>query len=208
MIDLNALPNKKPDEKTVFLLRRHWIVPAKLLSALGVMAALPVAGYIFAADEFPRLLTNPVLVPLMILAASFYYLAIWMFVFQEVVDYYLDTWIVTTERIINIEQYGLFRRVSAELHIGNIVDATSEVRGFLHTFLNYGDVLIQTAGERTRFHFKQVPRPEEVRQTVLKLVDEDKTKHGHEFATPLPSEPPPAANHTSSTPSAPEPPHR
>ena len=53
------------------------------------------------------------------------------FAFIEFTDYYLDTWIVTTERIISIEQKGLFERTASELDLISVQDATAEVHGFL-----------------------------------------------------------------------------
>ena len=125
--------------------------------------------------------------PILAIFAGFFVLAVWLFVMQEFVDYYLDMWIVTDERIIDISQHGLFKRTSAELHLENIVDVTAQVIGVLPTMLNYGDVLIQTPGEVVRFHFKQIPRPEEVRQMVLKLVDEDRGRHERQYSNVSPN---------------------
>ncbi|MEK7665316.1 MAG: PH domain-containing protein [Patescibacteria group bacterium] len=177
MINSNRLPNQRPDEKTLLLLRRHWVVPFKICAFFLFSVAIPVGVYFLILSEFPNLLTDPLVGPTLAVAASFYYLAIWMLAFQEIVNYYLDMWIVTTERVVNIEQFGLFVRTASELHLENIMDVTSEVRGMLHTFLNYGDVMLQTAAEKTRFHFKQIPRPELVRQIILKAVDEDRSRH-------------------------------
>jgi uncharacterized membrane protein YdbT with pleckstrin-like domain len=93
-------------------------------------------------------------------------------------DYYLDTWIVTNERIINIEQKGLFSRIVSELHLNQVQDVTSETHGIVATFLSYGDVHIQTAGARERFNFKQIDNPEKIKQIITKLVQDDKRRHG------------------------------
>lgn len=178
MFDLNALPNQKAGEQTVTLLRRHWIVLAKTIALLITSALIPVAVYLLLLSEFPAVLGDQTLAPLIALFGSFYYLAVWLFVFQEIVDYYLDTWILTTERVLDIEQFGLFRRETTECHLASVVDVTSETKGMLETFLKFGDVIIKTAGEKGLLVFKQVPNPEEVRRLVLKLVDDDREKHG------------------------------
>lgn len=179
MIDLRNLPGIKPDEQVIYLLRRHWIVPMKTLGVLLIGAIIPYGVYVALAEAFPTFLTIAPLIPLLALFASFYELAIWLLIVQEIVDYYLDTWIVTTERVIDISQHGLFQRTSAEVHLANVVDVTSEVKGFFHTMLNFGDVYIQTPAEVARFHFMEISRPDEVRQHLLKLVDEDRERHGH-----------------------------
>ncbi len=119
--------------------------------------------------------------PLLALAASLYVLAVWLYAFLEFTDYYLDTWIVTNERIINIEQQGLFHRTASELHLASIQDVTSDVAGMLHTFFDFGSVFIQTAAERERFNFKDIERPEQVKELIIRLSEADKLRHG---ATP------------------------
>lgn len=187
MIRSHKLPNQKPEEKTLLVLRRHWLVPCKILFLFLLAAAVPIALYFFFSFEYPTILTDSFTGPALAVAASFYYLAIWMFTFQEIIDYYLDLWIVTTERVMSIEQFGLFKRTSSELHLENILDVTSQVQGMWHTFLNFGDVLVETAGEHTRFHFKEIPRPEAVREMVLKAVDEDRARHARSTTTNAPS---------------------
>ena len=49
----------------------------------------------------------------------------------------------------------------------------------VHTFFDYGNVYIQTAGEKERFVFKDVGRPERVREDILRLVEADKKRHGY-----------------------------
>ena len=93
-------------------------------------------------------------------------------------DYYLDTWIVTTRRVINIEQKGLFSRVISELHLNQVQDVTAETHGFIATILSYGHVYIQTAGTRERFEFKMVNDPVKVKARVSELVENDKRIHG------------------------------
>jgi hypothetical protein len=39
------------------------------------------------------------------------------------------------------------------------------------TFLDFGNVFIQTAGEKTRFVFKNVPHPERVKETIIELIN-------------------------------------
>ncbi len=109
---------------------------------------------------------------LMLLGLSVYYLSLWLFFAYTWVDYWLDLWIVTDERIINIEQVGLFNRVISEQRLLRVQDATSEVKGLFPTFLDYGYVYIQTAGERERFVFEQVPHPDLVKRLIVEAHEE------------------------------------
>ena len=86
-------------------------------------------------------------------------------------DYYLDVWIVTTKRVLNIEQTGLFARVVSELRLYRVQDVTSTVKGVVETLFDFGDVEIQTAGEKTRFLFEEIPHPNRISKSILELSE-------------------------------------
>lgn len=94
---------------------------------------------------------------------------LWLGLFISWIDYYLDIWIVTDQRIVNIEQIGLFRREVSELEHGKIQDVTSEVKGIIPTLFKFGDIYVQTAGEKERFVFKQIVDPVRVRNIIMQL---------------------------------------
>jgi len=176
MMRLDKLPNAKPGEKTILFLRRHWLVPLRILAVLVLLLLVPIAAYFLIQAELPWVLDHAIITPLLALLASMYYLAVWVYSFSEYIDYYLDIWIVTNERIINIEQLGLFARVASELNLTAIQDVTSDVRGIVQTFLDYGTVHVQTAAETTRFVFKQVEKPELIKRQIVQLADAARSK--------------------------------
>ena len=185
-MNLRHLPNQQANEHVEAFLRRHWIEIVQIVAFFFLAVSIPVCAlFVFWSDVGPYI-DHPIIGPVLVMAGSFYYLAIWLVFLFEYTDYYLDTWIVTNERIINIEQLGLFKRVASELHLVSIQDATSEVKGILHTFLDYGDVHIQTAAEKSRFVFKDVSHPEAMKNLILRLVELDKKHHGSEVASPHP----------------------
>jgi len=183
MMDLNHLPNARPGEKVQIFLRRHWLTPLEIILHTVLLLGIPLIGIWYFNELLSTWLAKPIAGPFIMLGLSLYFFATWLFAFMEYVDYYLDVWIVTNERIINIEQKGLFTRVASELHITAVEDTTSEVKGIVATFLDFGNVHIQTAGERTRFIFKSVPHPEKVKEHVVALIEAAKKHQGQELAT-------------------------
>lgn len=176
MIDLRHLPNPVPDEQLVFLLRRHPITVLPLAITTLILLASPfgVMWYINAyRPEFVQ--DQTAFVPFLLLG-SIFFLYGWLFLFQYFMDYYLDTWIVTTKRIINIEQSGLFHRTMSELRLYRVQDVTASINGFWATIFNYGHVEVQTAGEKIHFTFEQVGNPNHISKVVLELVEEDRHK--------------------------------
>ncbi|HOF42635.1 MAG TPA: PH domain-containing protein [Candidatus Moranbacteria bacterium] len=115
---------------------------------------------------------------LMLFLENFFVVSVWLYCFLIWIDYYFDIWIVTSERIINVEQKGLFTRKASELRIAKIQDVTTEVSGFLPTIFNYGDVKVQTAGEENEFLFRTVPDPYEIKGLIMKLQKQSEDHHG------------------------------
>ena len=178
MIRLDKLPNQQPNEQVSLFLHRHWIYLAQILVVFALLAVVPAATATVVFQLRPGLFDDPTFGPIVAIVLSTYYLGVWLVTFFEYVDFELDVWIVTNERILDIEQHGLFNRTTSELHLANIQDVTAEVKGIMHTFLDYGDVFVQTAAETDRFIFKGVPHPDKVKETIIQLSDADKRRHG------------------------------
>lgn len=171
MLRLNHLPNAIPDETIVHVLHRHPLTIFWL--AMGYVLFLGCIPFLFWYLPLyqAELVADPVLMPLIVLGGSAFFLFAWLFLFQNFMDYYLDVWIVTNKRILNIEQTGLFTRIVSELRLYRVQDVTSTVKGIAETLFDYGNVEIQTAGEKTRFLFEQIPHPNSVSKSILELSE-------------------------------------
>lgn len=167
-----AFPGQRPNEHVVIILRRHWILWARYIFQLLVSNIIPVviALILYYAADWHPVAEGPIFVGLVFLLST-YYLGAWLLYFHSFVDYRLDMWILTDQRIVNIEQQGLFDRIISELSIVKVQDVTSEVHGHAQTFLDFGNVYVQTAGEQQRFIFQHVPHPEEIARLVVKVND-------------------------------------
>lgn len=169
------IPNVRPGETLAFLLRRHWMTIVRRMLVYAFTFVLPLILFvIFREVLLPPLGERATGGVVLVMGASLYYLFLGVYAFHAWLDYSLDVWIVTNERIMNIEQYGLFSRVTAELPLDAIQDVTVEVHGALPTLLKYGDVHIQTAAETPRFLFDDVPNPSDVASAILALHDQKK----------------------------------
>ncbi|MEK9152759.1 MAG: PH domain-containing protein [Patescibacteria group bacterium] len=177
-MQLENLIKKKPDEKLVFYLRRHPIVFIGQTLFIGVIALVPLALGLLGGEFTDSLLAGEATRPVIILIISGYYLSLWLVFLTQFVDYYLDAWVVTTDKIVSVEQHGLFSRTISELDLSRVQDVTSIIKGVLPTLLNYGNILVQTAGEEEHFIFEQVHRPHEIRKQLLDLVEADRNRQG------------------------------
>jgi len=169
-------PNKKNDEHIIMFLHRHWIVPLKILFINFLLFLIPIIFYI-AISNYSSFLELEAYYALFVLLTSAFYLFIILFAFTNFVDYYLDVWIVTNMRIINIEQKGLFSRIISEQELSVVQDITSDVSGLFATMLDYGNVYVQTAGEKEYFIFKQIPFAADIARKLNNIVAEYKKMH-------------------------------
>lgn len=178
MISLYRLPDQERGETLQLFVRRHWIAVAGIFGYVLVFSVAPLLLYLIIRLTDSNVLHHEFWGPVSAVLFSVYLMVVFLVSVTQFTDHYLDNWIVTTERIINIEQQGLFSRVVSTLHLNQIQDVTSETKGFFATILNYGNVYIQTAGTRERFNFKAVHDPEEIKQAIIHLVEDDKRRHG------------------------------
>lgn len=126
---------------------------------------------------FPGFLVGEISLPLSVLLASVFYLSIYLFFYGQFIDFYLDLWIVTNDRIVDIEQFGLFARTISEADLFRIQDVTAEVRGVFATVFNFGNVHVKTASHNQEIVFRNVPNPNQIRERLIKLSDEDRKYH-------------------------------
>ncbi|MFH1430460.1 MAG: PH domain-containing protein [Candidatus Uhrbacteria bacterium] len=179
---IKKLISRKPYETKIFQLRRHWLILFKRIISWAFLAAIPYGVYRFLDVNFPEILTHHIGQPALMMGVVMYELAMWLLFFTMFIDYELDLWVVTNDRLISMEQHGLFARTVSELDLWRIQDASSDVRGVFQTLFEYGNVHVQTAGATERFVLEQVPEPFEVRKIILEMAELDREFHKRDDA--------------------------
>lgn len=154
------------DEHVVLLLRQAlitqlgWVVIAValaffplLFSSIGFFADFPLAYRTAAGILWYLLLTG--------------------FVLEQFLKWFFNVYILTDERIIDIDFLSLIYRSVSAAKIDNIEDTTASTGGFLASIFNYGTVTIQTAAEKREFEFANVPQPTKVTRLINELILEE-----------------------------------
>lgn len=160
-----------PNEKIILVLHRHWIVIVWEVFACVLALLVP-----FIATP---LLAGLGLLPTIgsaIFFFSIYFMIVALAMFIIWIDFYLDEWIITTERIIDIDQRSLFNREISEFRLENVQDVTIEIPNVAATFLKYGNIKIQTAGEQS-FTIKEVPHIYEAKDMIISYSEQTKNHH-------------------------------
>lgn len=167
------------DEKVIRVVRPHAIVIGAKLSAFFVLAVVPLA--IPHAISFANPETNPFteLMPwltdgLSRFSLGLWWLFLWMGAFRALTSYYLDAWLITNKRVVDIEQHGFFSREVSSVFMTNVEDATTQVHGIVPTLLNLGDIEIQSAAAMNRFRIRGVSNPRVIRDLILSQVSASK----------------------------------
>lgn len=156
----------QPDEAIDLIVRKHWFIHFLDSLSIVIVGIIPFAVAAFIA---PFVSVHPAL-PTFFTAV--WLLALWMMLFTVWTNYYLDIWIVTDKRIINIDQIHLFKRDVSTLRIERVQDVKVETHGFFATVFNFGNIQVQTAGPEASFYLiKGIPNPAYVRNAILERVD-------------------------------------
>jgi len=169
--------HKKSYERIVRTIRRDPITFVPYIVVFIILMFVPIGVFWLINTMFPEILANNIVYPIAVLFASMYYLCLYLFFYSYFVAFYLDMWIITNDRLIDVQQISLFGRSVAELDLYQIQDASSEIKGILPTIFRYGDVTLQTAGPVPKFIIHSTPNPHEIRKLILDLAAEDKRYH-------------------------------
>ena len=156
-------------EKVVYEIRRHWYVLVVESITLALFLFIPWLVFL-GLDVVGVSLTAKEIAFFAFVVLTWFFVS-WLSFMVIWTNYYLDVWIVTNMRIIDIEQYSLFSRDVSEFRLDRIQDVTIEVKGILPTLLRFGNVDVQTAGETYEFQIKSVPNPYEVRDIIIREHD-------------------------------------
>jgi len=168
---------QKTYEKVEYLLRRHPITFLSKFFLFLILLSIPIIVYFLFITLFADLLASEIIFALAVLLASVYYLSIILFFYTQFVVFYLDIWIVTNDRIIDVYQHGLFSRTISEFDLYRIQDVTVEIKGLFASLFNYGIVNIKTASGNANITFYNIPNPNEVRETLVQLAEDDRKYH-------------------------------
>lgn len=156
------------DEHILLLLRQDFIVNTRWILGTIVFALLPVLLPLFPMFYW---------LPLSFRTALMFgwYVFTFGYALMSFVNWYFNVYIITDERVIDVDFYSLlFKRIS-ETKLEKVEDITASSGGVIQSFFDYGTVNIQTAAEVPEIEFENVPRPDMVTKIISELIfDEGK----------------------------------
>ena len=177
---IDELIRQKSYEKIEHVLRRHPITFIPKIILFLVLLCIPAILYLLLTNMYPLIFDGPVIYPLAVMFTSVYLLSVYLFFFAQFIEFYLDVWIITNDRIIDVEQLGLISRSVSEVDLFRKQDVTSDVQGVVATFFNYGKVAIKTASVNVNIIAHDVSAPNKIREALIRLAHEDRKYHYNE----------------------------
>lgn len=156
---------EEDNEEIIILLRAHiitnlpWIL-ISLALALVLVIILPLLG----SAGLPLGIGSGIFFTLL------WYLGIFTYAFINFLYWYFNVYIVTNERIIDVDWYSVIYRKVSSAQISHIEDVTASQGGVFAGVFDYGNVGIQTAAEERNFEFTAVPHPQLVAKKIGELM--------------------------------------
>lgn len=110
-----------------------------------------------------------------------WYCALLFYAIQNFMLWFYNVYIVTDERLVDVDFFGLLYKNINVTQINKLEDANYSQRGICSGFFNYGDVIVQTAseqrsddrGEKSAFTFESVSNPDIVVKIISELMEKD-----------------------------------
>jgi len=158
------------NEQIVFRVNRHWIDLAPMAVSAGGLILVAVAlGYGFShfgylAPFIPGTAITIIMLVLLGLAVVVALTGAWV--------YRQNYLLLTNLHLIQVVQQGLFSREVSQLSLARVQDVTGRRSGLLATIMNFGEVIVQTAGERDEFVFNNAPNPQQLADRFLAAHEE------------------------------------
>ncbi len=148
--------------------RKHWIFLLKrIYIALPTFVIITASIVIISLSNALGQYRLPVLLAALVLWTTSVFWLWW-----EWEDWRNDEYIVTQTSIIDIVKKPLFfDEIGKEASLDMIQNILLKKPGPLAALLNYGDVIIQTAGPSGTFIFAGVHHPAEVQRTIFRRIE-------------------------------------
>jgi hypothetical protein len=163
---------RNKEEEIYLALRPHWVNNLPWMAIAILMMLVPFFFSFFSfLNFFPKQYQFGLIL--------FWYLITFIYIFQNFLSWYFNLFLVTNQRVVDIDFKNLLNKHFAEAKLSVIQDVSSCIQGLLGTFFNFGDILIQTASGTNQINFEKVSNPGKVMKLLKELCNsEDQKRNG------------------------------
>ncbi len=155
------------------VVRRHWLFELTIAFKGFLVAIVPLLLWL----AFRAWLDAWQMLVLLVVFLYMQFILLWAF--KNWLDFYLDVIVVTSNKLIDIDQEGFFNRRISETSLARVQDAAGKLHGFIGTLLKFGTVDIQTAGNESKFTLDRVGHPMETAAAIQHIQAEYLAQSGN-----------------------------
>lgn len=162
----------KKNERVLSELRRHGITYMWSWTAIMVLFCIPFFFMFWLFNHGwwgQTLFVVPVTVG-----------ALWLL--RTIFVTYKNVTILTTHRVIDIDQRGFFDKRVSDVSYEQIEDVSGHVKGVAGTLFRYGNVHVETGSRNTEIVIDRVKRPTQIQQMINEYRDTYVSTYAHEFS--------------------------
>ena len=155
----------RDDEWVVSVVQRHWsrLFLQTWNLVLLILLLTPLVVSLLSSGTRLLIIVGAILcLPLLGLILA----AVWRYI-----NWRDDFFVVTTQRVVHIERTGPFNAQHEETPLDNIQDIYEVQPGFMANLLNYGNLVLQTAGETVEIDMSYVPAPDALRRLISEQME-------------------------------------
>jgi len=155
---------KEKGEQVVLIIRSHWIVTvpyfflAALVLSLPFILVLLIPTFSSSIALLISLIITSLLVSLGIMVSTF-------------VKWFYTVHIITDQRVVDLDFTSIMNHSMAEAQLERIEDVTHKQLGVIGSVFDVGTVYIQTAGAQNEIEFSNVPRPRDIQDILIDLLE-------------------------------------
>jgi len=91
---------------------------------------------------------------------------------RQFIMYSFNLFVITNQRIIDIDQRGFFDRTVSETTYDKIQDVSFRIKGIMQTMFHYGSVIIQTASTNANIELNHIKNPERIQQLIVRITQD------------------------------------
>ncbi len=155
---------KEQGEEIVLVIRAHWIIYLPQILATLLVLALPwvIAGIIGSLFQNMTIFIALLLTSFLIAGSI---------VVSTILKWYYNVSIITDQRVIDLDFPNIMAHSMSEAQLEKIEDVTHKQLGILGSFFDVGSVYIQTAGTAQNIEFANVPRPRDVQDILIDMLE-------------------------------------
>jgi hypothetical protein len=165
-----SFQTQKEKEVIILFLRAHLITNLSCIIITLILCLLPPIVLSFTSNFGVDFLNTEIAKNFTLVFVLLYYSLVFSYVFISFLHWFYNVFIVTSERVVDIDYSDIVVHNIAIAAISHVQDVNYSQSGFIPTFFNYGELFVQTAGEEKNFEASSVPKPREATHIIGDLT--------------------------------------